>query len=178
MLSPGELEEIPERFRKIMHDLELDILTDIVMRIKKNAKFTSQADYMFNRLTEISQFNSNVKGYIAKALNLSDKAINDIYEVSMQESYIRDKSLYEATGKELVPYKENEPLQQIIEAVKQQTHDSMKNITGTMAFKTTVNGKEVTTSSSQHFENELDHAMAKVLTGTGTIDSVIKRYCS
>ena len=174
MLSPGELEEIPERFRKIMDDLELNILTDIVMRIKKNGKFTSQADYMLNKLAELSRFDVDVKNYIAKALKLTEKAINEVYDVSMKESYVRDETLYKATGTEMVPYEKNEPLQQIIQAVKRQTQDTMVNITGTMAFKCSKNGQDVTFGAKQYYENELDSAMTKVLAGTDTIDNVVK----
>lgn len=174
MLTPGEIEEITIHFQKIMEDLEVNVMTDVCKRIKKNDKVTSTADYLLSRRRDLMDFRHDLKGYISDALELTDKEINKVFEASMQESYIRDKSLYEATGTKMIPYKENQELQQLVSSVKQQTFDSMKNITRTMAMKTTENGQMVNKAVTEYFQNQLDYAVTSVLAGTSTMDNSIK----
>lgn len=174
MLTPGQMEEIPERFARIMSDMEMDIMTDVIMRIKKNGQITSTADYELLRMAEFTGFNADLTKYMHEALNLSDKQIANIYDDVIASDYVRDKTLYESCGKQLIPFKENEPLQNLISAVKEQTHDQIRNITQTTALQEKIGNTYRSTPTSDYFKDRLDDAVTKVMAGTNTLDQVIK----
>lgn len=88
--------------------------------------------------------------------------------------YTRDKSLYEATGKQFIEYKNNAELQQLVSAIKQQTKNEIRNITQTTGFMVNMNGKKVYTPASQYLHDKLDKAAYEVLTGSFSYDKSIK----
>lgn len=174
MFTPSELERIPKQIERYMRDLEEMILIDVVHRIKVNNEITSTADNLLYRLKQYGQYEQDVKKYIQTTLKLTDKEIDNIFVNAIEAGYTRDKSLYEATGKQFIEYKNNAELQQLVSAIKQQTKNEIRNITQTTGFMVSMNGKKIYTPAAQYLHDKLDKAAYEVVTGSYSYDKVIK----
>ncbi len=175
MYTPQELEKMPKQFERYMQDLEQRVMEDVVLRIKKNAEVTATADWNLLRISELRGFNNNFKKYIQSALELSSNEINMLFYATMEQGYVRNKKLYDATGKSFVAFKDNKELQQLIGAVIKQTSDELVNITQTMGFMVEVGGKLQITPLSEYFSGILDGAMMDVTSGIFDYNKTIKR---
>ena len=164
------MEQIPEEIRKIFKGLEDDVIEAILKRMEKIQEIIPASDYQLWRLDQIGSLRSDVKKKIQDALKLSKKEINKIYSETMKQNYVRDKRIYDELGTDQIPYEENEPLQQLIEAVKMQTEDEFKNITGTMGFITPTGPKLV----EKEFTDLMDKALMEVTTGSFDYSTAIR----
>lgn len=174
MFTPSELERLPKQIERYMRDLEEKVLIDVVHRIKKNNEITSTADNLLYRLSQYATFDKSIKAYIQDTIKLTDKEIDSIFDDALQQGYIRDKALYQATGKRFVAYKDNAELQQLVSAIKEQTKNEIRNITQTTGFMANMNGKKVYTPASQFLQDKLDKSAYATLTGSYSYDQMIK----
>lgn len=175
MFTPSELEEIPIRLQLIFAELENNVMADIVRRISINDEITRSADYQIYRLNQIGSNKKYIKEQIEKALNLANGEVDRLYDEVITSGYVRDKSLYEATGKDFIPFEENTPLKQLIEAVKHQTKGEFVNITRSAGFRVDINGRKVFTPLSEYYQKTLDKSVMEIATGTFDYNSVLKR---
>lgn len=176
-MTPNELEKLPKPLERTMTALELSIMAEIVERIKEAAQITPVIDWLLVRLTAIGESKARLKRLIGEAIKEADLQIDDIYEQAARSDYIRNREIYEAAGKEYIPYEDNNWLQQAIEAARRQTKDSMRpmeNITQTTGFNVPVGGgKKVFTPLSEYLERSLDKAMLGITTGAKTYSQAI-----
>lgn len=185
-MTPEELEKLPKPLERTLTVLELAIMEEIVERIKETEKVTPVIDWLLYRLDAIGESKKAIKKLIRKALEASDIDIDEIYEQAAHSDYVRHKEIYEDAGRDYTPYEENQWLQQIVDAVKRQTQDSlrpMENITQTTGFNVQMgDGKKVFTPMSEYLEQSLDKAMLAITTGAKTysqaIDEVIDEMTS
>lgn len=164
------MEQIPEEIRKIFKGLEDDVIEAILKRMEKIQEIIPASDYQLWRLDQIGSFRSDIREKIRKALGLSKKEIDKIYSETMKENYVRDKRIYEEIGVDQIPYEENEPLQQLISAVKTQTEEEFKNITKTMGFITPSGVKTI----NKEFTDLMDKALMEVSTGSFDYSTAIR----
>lgn len=174
MFTPPELERMPKQIERYMRDLEEKILIDVIHRIKINNDITSTADNLLYRMKQYAQYDKDIKKYIQSTLKLTDEEIDNIFDNIIKEGYTRDKSLYDATGKQFIEYKDNAQLQQLVSAIKEQTKEEIRNITQTTGFMVNLNGKKVYTPASYYLHDKLDKASYEVLTGSLSYDKAIK----
>lgn len=176
-MTPEELEKLPKKLERTMSSLEISIMSEIIQRIKEAAQITPVTDWLVNRLVVIGKSKKEIKRLINQSLRQADLDIDDIYERAAKSDYIRNKAIYENVGRDYIPYEENEWLQQVMEAVKRQTEDSlrpMENITQTTGFNVSMgNGKKVFTPLSEYLEQSLDKAMMGIATGTRTYSQAV-----
>nr|MBQ4455105.1 phage minor capsid protein [Clostridia bacterium] len=164
------MEQIPEEIRKIFKGLEDDVIEAILKRMEKIQEIIPASDYQLWRLDQIGSFRSDIREKIRKALGLSKKEIDKIYSETMKENYVRDKRIYEEIGVDQIPYEENEPLQQLISAVKTQPEEEFKNITKTMGFITPSGVKTI----NKEFTDLMDKALMEVSTGSFDYSTAIR----
>ena len=174
MFNPSELERMPKKIESIFTDLELKIMQDIIRRIRINEEITRSADWQIYRLVQMGKHTEEIKKYIQATLQLTDKEINTLFEDAAQSGYVRDKKLYEATGKEFIPFQENQELQQTVQAIISQTKSAMENITQTTGFMVEVGGKMTITPTSVYFQQTLDRVVMGVASGTFDYNSFLK----
>ena len=165
MFTPEELEFMPRAIEKLYSDLEWRVMSDIIRRIAINGEVTRAADWQVYRLHQLGESKEAIKSAIQDALNLTDKEIDQLYEDAIASGYTRDHKLYEAAGKEFIPYAENKALQQMVKAIKGQTFDTFKNITQSLGFAEKVNGKIVFTELADFYQQTLDAAMVDIASG-------------
>lgn len=175
-MTPEELEKLPKPLERTMTALELSIMDEIIQRIKEAAHVTPVIDWLLVRMDAIGKSRSSIRQMIEKALEKTDLQVDDIYEQAARSDYIRNKAIYKELGKDCLPYKDNQWLQQVTEAARRQTKDTLRpleNITQTTGFSVPIGGKKVFTPLSEYLERSLDKAMLGITTGTKTYSQAI-----
>lgn len=176
-MTPEELEKLPKPLERTLTALELSIMAEIVERIKRTAQITPVTDWMLNRLISAGESKARIRRMIGDAIKEADLQVDDIFKRAAQSDYIRNKEIYEAVGKDYLPYEDNRWLQQVVEAARRQTKDSLRpleNITQTTGFNVPMGGgKKVFTPLSEYLERSLDKAMLGIATGIRTYSQAI-----
>lgn len=175
MFTPSELEKMPKEIERIFSELEMRILEDIVRRIRINEEITRSADWQIYRLVQMGKSTEEIQKYIKKALNLTNREVNNLYEGAINQGYTRKKAIYEEVGADFIEFKDNLELQQLIQATMDQTRGQIENITRTLGFAIQMNGKTVYTPFAQYLQRTLDRAVMEITTGTFDYNSTLKR---
>lgn len=176
MYTSDELQALPRQIEEIYKALENDIMFDIVRRIKEAGEITRTADWQMYRLYQMGETKESIKKYIQQALQLSDSEVEMIYSDALKSGYARDEALYNALGKEFIPYEDNLQLQQLIAGVKRQTRGELKNITQTMGFSVKQpSGKRKFQSIDDYFKKTMDNAVMHALNGTFDYNTIIRK---
>lgn len=176
MLKPNEIEAMPLELERQFKILENRVMEDIVRRIKINGEITRAADWQLHRLQELGKAQEDIKQYIQDTLQLSDKEIDRLYSDAIASGYAHDEKLYDALGVRQIPFAQNEPLQQLISAVKTQTADKLRNITQSLGFAVRQpDGKFAFTALANYYQQTLDGAMLDISTGVFDYNTVLKR---
>ena len=176
-MTPEELEKLPKPLERTMTALEMDIMLEVVNRIQECSQITPVTDWLLNRMTAIGMSKKRIKEILREGVKTAGIDIDEIYETAARSDYVRNSRIYKAAGMDAVPYEDNDWLKQVVQAVKDQTADSlrpMENITKTTGFNVSMgNGKKVFTPMSEYLERSLDEAMMKITTGAKTYSQAI-----
>lgn len=155
--------------------LEERILQDIARRIKKTGEITSTADWQINRLRILGYSSEDIEREIKKTLDASYPEMFELYDKVIDWEYVRNKDIYEQINAEFIPYEENKQLQQITDAIIQQSLEDLENVTRSLGFYLDYNGRRVLTPLSQVYTNYLDNACFDIVTGAFDYGSVLRR---
>lgn len=176
-MTPEELEKLPKPLERTMTALELSVMNEIIQRIKEAAQITPVTDWLLVRLDALGTGRSQIKRIIGEAIKEADLQVDDVYEQAAKSDYIRNKEIYEAAGKDYQNYEDNQWLQQIVDAARRQTKDSLRpleNITQTTGFNVPIGGgRKAFTPLSEYLERSLDKAMLGITTGAKTYSQAI-----
>ena len=169
-MTPEELEKLPKPLERTMTALELSIMDEIIQRIKEAARVTPVIDWLLVRMDAIGAGRARIKQLIGEGIRKAGLQVDDIYEQAVKSDYIRNKAIYEAAGKDYQSYEGNQWLQQVVDAARRQTKDSLRP-TG---FNVPMGGsKKVFTPLSEYLERSLDKAMLGITTGARTYSQAI-----
>lgn len=176
-MTQGELEKIPLPFQKAMSELELRIMTDIVRRIKANGFSTASADWQITRLRQLGDSENEVKQWIKEALQVTDEELDRIFDDEVYKEYYGHERAYKINGMEQIPFEQNQILQHVIEAARQQTQDNFRNLTGSMGFaiKNPATGALTYSPLMEFYRDTLDAAMLDIHSGAFDYQTVLKR---
>lgn len=164
------------QIEKYFSDLEMRIMEDIVRRIRKTGKITSTADWQINRLRILGYSSEDIENMLKEALNKSYPEMFELYDKVIDWEYVRNKDIYEQVNAEFIPYEENEELQQITEALIQQSENDLQNITKSLGFYLDYGtGKPVLTPLAEVYQKYLDAACLDIVTGAFDYNSVLRR---
>lgn len=175
-MTPEELEKLPKPLERTMTALELSVMSEIIQRIREAAQITPVIDWLLIRMDAIGKSRKEIKRLLRDGVGSAGLEIDQIYDQAIQSDYIRNKEIYEAAGQDYVPYGDNQWLQQVAEAVREQTKDTlrpMENITKTTGFNVHMGGRKVFTPLSEYLERSLDKAMLGITTGTRTYSQAV-----
>lgn len=176
MLTPNEIEYVPDKISKIYRGLQFDILNDITERIAVNHDITRTADWEINRLYELGVAKEVIKRHIKRTLGLTADEIDRIYSDIIAEDYARYAPIYKEQGKSFIPFKENKQLQQLIGGVKEQTKGEFKNITQSLGFAVKQpDGSRVFQPIAKAYQKTLDKAAFGMLSGVYDYNTMIKQ---
>lgn len=168
-------EKIASKITARYISLEERILQDIARRIKKTGEITSTADWQINRLRILGYSSEDIEREIKKTLDASYPEMFELYDKVIDWEYVRNKDIYEQINAEFIPYEENRQLQQITDAILQQSLEDLENVTKSLGFYLDYNGRKVLTPLSQVYTNYLDNACFDIVTGAFDYGSVLRR---
>lgn len=175
MLTGDEIESLPIGLEKLFRGLEKRVMRDIIRRLKAAGEITRSADWQIYRYAELGKAIDEIKKEIAETLDGGDEEVNRLFDEAAKTSWARDKKLYKSVGKPAVAYKDNETLKQLVAAIKKQTSDELRNITGTLGVATANKGRIKTVSLTEYFTDTLDNAALDISSGAFDYNTVLKR---
>lgn len=179
MLKASEIERVSMALDNPLRDLEMQIMEDIVRRIKINGEITRSADWQIYRLHELGMSKREIKKAIADNLDLSKAEIKELYNDILQKGYEWDDSIYKTKGKARIPLEENEGLQRLLSAVSEQTSGELKNISQSLGFAVKQpDGKLKFTQAADFYQQSLDNAIMGIASGAFDYNTVIKKVIS
>ena len=169
-------EKLSQQIEKNYSDLEMRIMEDIVRRIKESGKITSTADWQINRLRILGNSSEDIEKMLKEALDASYPQMFELYDKVIDWEYVRNKDIYEQVNAEFIPFEENGQLQQITNALIQQTDADLQNITQSLGFYLDYGtGKAVPTPLSEVYQKYLDAAGMDIVSGAFDYNTVIRR---
>ena len=167
---------LSRKIEKNFSDLEMRIMEDIVRRITKAGKITSTADWQINRLRILGYSSEDIEQMLKETLDKSYPEMFELYDKVIEWEYVRNKDIYEQVNAEFIPYEDNEELQQITEALIQQSGDELQNITRSLGFYLDYGtGEKVLTPLAQVYQKYLDAACMDIASGAFDYNSVLRR---
>lgn len=177
MFTPTEIEALPSAMEQLYRSLQLNIMSDLTERLKANGEeITSAADWQINRLYELGVSKDEIDSLIQSTLDVSDDEIDRIYDEVVKSGYARNEELYADKGKEYIPYAENEQLQQLVKAVKNQTKSEFKNITGSLGFAVRNPDNTVSfTPLAKFYQDTLDNGLMQIASGAFDYNTMLKK---
>lgn len=169
-------EKLSRQIEKNYSELEMRIMEDIVRRIKKTGEITSTADWQINRLRILGNSTEDIEKMIKDALKASYPEMFELYDKVIDWEYVRNKDVYEQINADFIPFEENRGLQQITNALIQQTDADLRNITQSLGFYLDYgNGQKVLTPLAQVYQKYLDAACMDIVSGAFDYNSVLRR---
>lgn len=175
MLTGDEIESLPIGLEKLFRGLEKRVMRDIIRRLKSAGEITRSADWQIYSSAELGKTIDEIKKEIAETLDGGDEEVERLFDEAAKTSWARDKKLYKAVGKPAVAYKDNETLKQLVAAIKKQTSDELRNITGTLGVATANKGRIKTVGLTEYFTDTLDNAALDISSGAFDYNTVLKR---
>lgn len=176
MFTPEITEAIPIALEQIFDSLQMSIMTEIVRMLLEAADIIPSTGYKMSRLYDLGTSKKRIKDIVARTLNLSDKEVENIFTNITESGYNEAESAFIEQGKEFIPYSENEPLQQFVRAVQEQTQNECKNITQSMGFaKRQPDGSLRFTPVSDYYQETLDKAVTEIASGASDYNTVLEK---
>lgn len=174
MFTEKQLQKIPDEIERLFREMELDLLIDIIDRIKRFDEISRTADYELWVATQMRQYDTDYRKIIQIVLNKTDDEMLSMFAEVLSEGYATDKALYQAAGIEYVPYERNDALQQFVKSMVDQCQGDLKNITGTIGFVLDNNGRYSETLSD-YYKHLMNRAVVETASGAFNYDQTIKR---
>lgn len=176
-MNPSYEDFVDQTFSKRYRQLELDIMRDIVRRIKKTSEITSSADWQIMRLTIMGNSAEEIRNMIKEAGELSENDMQKLFDDVVEKEYTRSADLYKEVGANFVPYEQNTEMQQLTQALITQSNNELKSITGTMGFMLDYgDGKGLRfTPHTEIFSDYLNNAVMGVASGAFDYNTMIRR---
>lgn len=178
-MTQGEIEALSREIERNARNLEIDIMLDIVRRIKSNLdieqSMTSSADYQIQLLRKMGYSDEFLKNEIKSYLKFSDEEIDRIYNQTSENLYKEYEDAFDAIGKKQTPFGKHPEIQPVVKAAIEQSKNTFQNITGSMGFTKNVNGKRQFMDTAKFYQRSLDEAVLGVATGAFSYDTVLKR---
>lgn len=156
--------------------LEEEIMKDVVRRIQKTGKITSTADWQLQRYMVLGHSTEEVEAIIRKAVGGGWADTFELYDEVIEQQYTRSRTMYEQVNAQFVPYEENYELQQLTNALIQQSNDELFNITKSLGFMVDMGkGRRVFTPLSEIYNDYLDNAITMMVSGAFDYNAMIRK---
>lgn len=165
---------------KKYRQLEMEIMEDVVRRIRKAGTITDSADWQINRLRILGTSAREIEDMLRKAVRGNEEEVRRLYAEVIEREYTRDKELYEKAGKDFIPYEQNPELQQITDALVDQSSKELYNITKSAGFMIEMGSSKgkVFTPLADVYNDFLDDAITGMVNGAYDYNTLVKRMVS
>lgn len=176
-MTQGEIERLTVKTENIFSELEVRIMSDIVRRIKENGVSTASADWQISRLQQLGMSEKQIRTWIQKALEASDKEMNRIFSDEAYREYYGHARAYKLADLQQIPFEQNTFLQQLLEVTKQRLKSEYRNIAGSMGFaiRDPATGKIRSAPLMEYYRSTLDNAVMDIHSGAFDYNTVLRR---
>lgn len=175
MMTQGEIESLTIAMEKAASRLEMDIMKDIVRRIKANEGLTSTAEYQIDRLRQMGLADDYIKKEIQTYLKVSDDEMDRIFRNVPENEYGKYSSMYQDMGIDQKPFRNHVTIQSVIDSSLRQTAGTFQNISQTLGFAVQNGGKTEFLPVAEYYQKALDNAILGVATGAFDYNSALLR---
>lgn len=156
--------------------LEQEIMQDVVRRLKKAGKITSTADWQLQRYMVLGHSTEDVEAIIRQTVGGDWADTFRLYDEVIEQEYVRSKAMYEQVNAHFVSYEQNYELQQITNALIQQSNDELFNISKSLGFMVDMGGgRKVFTPLSEIYNGYLDNAITMMASGAYDYNTLIRK---
>ena len=164
---------VEKKFRQ----LEMDIMQDVVRRIRKTKRITSTADWQLTRYKILGNSDADIQRMIDE--NVGEVRCDELFEEVVDQYYTRDRTMYMQHGYgEVIPaYEENDQLKQLVDALIRQSNDDLYNVSKSMGFMIDYGPPKgrVFTPLSDIYNEYIDQAIIGVASGAFDYNSMIRK---
>lgn len=170
MLTPEDLDLIPDSFDGLFQQLDDFIIKDYARRVAKAGKVTETAQWMVERAEEIGLSEKTIQEEAARILNLSQSEVEEIFEDAAFTSAESDVTRFASDGLSAERIATNIFLEKYIKAAIKQTNGELENITRTMGIITGQGAEGLT----DYYRRTLDFAQLQVSTGIADYRTAVR----
>lgn len=174
-MTQGEIEALSVAMEQAASRLELEIMRDIVRRIKANSDMTASAEYQINRLRQLGLADEYIKDQIQVYLKASETEINRIFKDVLESEYDKLSKIYAEVDNTQPPFGDNKEMQAMVAAVKKQTEDSFVNISQSLGFTVYQNGAATFLPVAEYYQKALDNAILGIVSGAFDYNAALKK---
>lgn len=176
-MTQGEIEKLTVKTENIFSELEVRIMSDIVRRIKENGVSTASADWQISRLQQLGMSEKQIRTWIQKALEASDKEMDHIFSDGAYREYYGHARAYKLADLQQIPFEQNTFLRQLLEVTKQRLKSEYRNIAGSMGFaiRDPATGKIRSAPLMEYYRSALDNAVMDIHSGAFDYNTVLRR---
>lgn len=179
MLTPEQLQNLPQELTDLYGQLSEFILQDIARRIAKGAQITDTAEYQLYRARSLGLSTDEIAAKIAEINGSSAAEINRLIREAAAQSDEFDRKMLGVDKGAAVPLEENAQLQKLISAQIAETAGKCENLTNTMGFADhDFLGRVYYLSMTDMYRREMDSAHMKVVTGATDYMTAIRQDCN
>lgn len=179
MLTPEQLQNLPQELTDLYDQLSEFILRDIARRIAKGAEITDTAEYQLYRAKSLGLSTDEIAAKIAEINGSSASEINRLIREAAAQSDEFDRKMLGVDKGAAVPLEENAQLQKLISAQIVETAGKCENLTNTMGFADhDFLGRVYYLSMTDMYRREMDSAHMKVATGATDYMTAIRQACN
>lgn len=179
MLTPEQLQNLPQELTDLYDQLSEFILRDIARRIAKGAQITDTAEYQLYRARSLGLSTDEIAAKIAEINGSSAAEINRLIREAAAQSDEFDRKMLGADKGAAIPLEENTQLQKLISAQIAETAGKCENLTNTMGFADhDFLGRVYYLSMTDMYRREMDAVHMKVVTGATDYMTAIRQACN
>lgn len=179
MLTPEQLQNLPQELTDLYDQLSEFILRDIARRIAKGAEITDTAEYQLYRAKSLGLSTDEIAAKIAEINGSSASEINRLIREAAAQSDEFDRKMLGADKGAAIPLEDNQQLQKLISAQIAETAGKCENLTNTMGFADhDFLGRVYYLSMTDMYRREMDSAHMKVATGATDYMTAIRQACN
>lgn len=170
-ITPDYLASAPDPLVKLYADLEEEILKDICRRFKLSGEATESAIAQIKALQERGMDLKDIEAAIKKALNLSEKELQEIFDRAVD----RNRTYYDRViEKADIVNAEFKGLDRELDIIRRQTTAEFINLTQSLGFAVRTGANVEFLPIAKTYQKILDDAAIQVSSGTVDYNTAIK----
>lgn len=135
MLTPEQLQNLPQDLTDLYDQLSEFILRDIARRIAKGAQITDTAEYQLYRAKSLGLSTDEIAAKIAEINGSSAAEVDRLIREAAAQSDEFDRKMLGADKGAAIPLEDNQQLQKLISAQIAETSGKCENLTNTIKLR-------------------------------------------
>lgn len=175
MLSDEVLDKVIERLTNRIEQGNTYVLEQIGKSIKKIGALSPSNAQQLGQLIKYGGDYDKITKKLAEITKMNVADIKKIFEEVAKNDYQFAKQFYDYRGQKFIPYDENMVLKTQVDALANMTAHEYANLSRSLAFTKTVNGKVVATPLAKAYQNTLDSAILNVSQGKTNFETEMYR---